>query len=542
MVQTLLLDITRWLWYDIKRKKPTLQIKILESVALCGRLSVSLADFQLKNHHHPEIWHSFKILEKKGLIKTLADSNPGRGELIGSGRRKIYYGITENGLFAFIATLADTTADTVKPDPKKFWKAVIGFCHYNPKQVTLDKVEAFYQLFTRVYFKYSSGHGYFFQLDLFNQMCSKWIENNTLSSSSASNNNNNISLAQKILEILVLNPRITLHELATKTDESEKHVKKVIKEYSSFPNYQPYYFLVHDDEYFDANTLTEELLDFLQHKIIIVRQNSGIDTFELSLFGIMLVLTLVRHHNMDKLNLYLLNSKSISLQDCCDKIISIYYSYKKVLPLIFGKWNPLKDILKILSAYNFDVIINKEARTKRMSSSVITNGNKEFYEGIIEVAFHNRKQLIEVLDAGLDVFNSYKSDVDDSTYAPLKEDYNPITQSTMDDDDNCQKAIAVYQKLVELSVSLKYADPKSLYEELKNDGRYIKSYSNLDYSLYEIEVLEKAFADEITFLYYLNLNQDNYFPALLPQNDYIAATHIPPNQGESKEILSGEYD
>ena len=97
MVQTLLVDITRWLWYDIKRKKPTLQIKILESVALCGRLSVSLAELQLKNHHHPEIWHSFKILEKKGLIKTLVDSNPGRGELIGKGRRKIYYGITENG-------------------------------------------------------------------------------------------------------------------------------------------------------------------------------------------------------------------------------------------------------------------------------------------------------------------------------------------------------------------------------------------------------------------------------------------------------------
>ena len=133
---------------------------------------------------------------------------------------------------------------------------------------------------------------------------------------------------------------------------------------------------------------------------------------------------------------------------------------------------------------------------------------------------------MEVLDAGLHEFNSYKSDVDDSYYGPLKEDYNPITPSTMDDDDKCQKAIAVYQKLVELSVSLKYADPKSLYEELENDGRNIKSYNNLDYSLYEIEVLEKAFADEITFLYYLNLNQDYYFPALLPQNDYIVLLPI----------------
>src|SRR5690242_8638394 len=140
MNETLLLDITTWLWYDQDNKKPRLQIKILESVALCGRLSVSLAELELKNHHHPEIWHSFKILEKKGLIKKLKDSNPGREKPLGKGRRKIYYAITEKGLFAFIATLGDTTSDTVKVDPKKFWRAIIGFCHYNPKQVTLDKV------------------------------------------------------------------------------------------------------------------------------------------------------------------------------------------------------------------------------------------------------------------------------------------------------------------------------------------------------------------------------------------------------------------
>ncbi|MBV9178115.1 MAG: hypothetical protein JO297_13870, partial [Nitrososphaeraceae archaeon] len=180
-MQTLLFDLRRWLWYDHNRKKPALQIKILESVALSGKLSVSGAESQLNHHHHhPEIWHSFKILERKGLIKRLRDRNPGKGRVLGKGRQKIYYALTEKGLFGFIATLADNK--TEKADPKKFWRAIVGFCHYSTEQVTLSKVEEVYQLFRKIYFKYTSGHGYFFQLDLFNQMCSRWIEKNTYAS------------------------------------------------------------------------------------------------------------------------------------------------------------------------------------------------------------------------------------------------------------------------------------------------------------------------------------------------------------------------
>jgi hypothetical protein len=317
-----------------------------------------------------------------------------------------------------------------------------------------------------------------------------------------------------------------------------------MREYSSFPNYHPYDFLVRDDEYFDTNTLTEELLDFMQHKLIIVRQknSSGNDdyTFELSLFGIVLVISLVRYHNMSKLDLYLLNNKSISFQDCFERIILCYSSYKKVLPLIFGKWNLLKDVLREISAYNFDVILDKKARTTLMDSSVVMKGNKEFYNTIVEVALHNRKQLIEVFEAGLAVNSG-------SYHTPSSElDSNSSTNRTIsdaDNDGNDHKDIAVYQKLAELAVLLKYADPKSFYEdESGKHTKYLKSLSNLESSLYEIEVLEKAFADEISFVYYLNLNQDIYFPVLFPQDDYFAATHLPYDKGKSKEFLSREYD
>ena len=296
---------------------------------------------------------------------------------------------------------------------------------------------------------------------------------------------------------------------------------------------------MHNDEYFDTNTLNEELLDFMQHKIIIVRQNSaGNDeyTFELSLFGIVLVLTLVRYHDMSKLDLYLLNNKSISFQDCFERIISCYYSYKQVLPLIFGKWDLLKDVLKVLAAYNFDVILDKKARTILMGSSVVMKGNKEFYDAIIEVALHNRKQLVEVFESGLGFVN-------DNYYTSSKIDNNPMAQSIMDNDenDNYHKVIAVHQKLVELEVLLRYADPKSLDQE-HNDMKNIRSFNKIESSLYEIEILEKAFADEITFLYYLNLNQDIYFPALFPQDDYFAAAYPEYNKEKSEEFWLREYD
>lgn len=97
-------------------------------MALSGKLSVSEAESQLNHHHHhPEIWHSFKILERKGLIKRLRDRNPCKGIVLGKGRQKIYYALTEKGLFGFIATLADNK--TKNANPKKFWRAIIGFCN-----------------------------------------------------------------------------------------------------------------------------------------------------------------------------------------------------------------------------------------------------------------------------------------------------------------------------------------------------------------------------------------------------------------------------
>ena len=89
----------------------------------------------------------------------------------------------------------------------------------------------------------------------------------------------------------------------------------------------------------------------------------------------MLVLTLVRYHNMNRRNLYLLGNYSI--QEAFDIVAT---NYKNKLPLIFGQWDTLKDILKVLSVYNFDVIIDYQARSRFLQTSVVMKGNKEYYE------------------------------------------------------------------------------------------------------------------------------------------------------------------
>ena len=77
---------------------------------------------------------------------------------------------------------------------------------------------------------------------------------------------------------------------------------------------------------------------------------------------------------MDKLK-HGLYYNNVSFAEYYDKIAS---NYTDKLPFIFGKWKVLKNILRLYSAYNFDVVIDKEIRFRDYDKfSVIRGGNKE---------------------------------------------------------------------------------------------------------------------------------------------------------------------
>jgi DNA-binding PadR family transcriptional regulator len=469
-----------------RRKTPTLQIEILSYLALNGKVSKSKIKPLLKEKHdYPNISNAFDALRDNGLI-MISHKKPGRG------CPEVYYKITEKGLRFFIAH---------DPVPLKFWRAMMVFCYYSQKQVTLDKVEEFYQLFIRKYLRYSSGHGYSFQLDSFNEMCKDWIQNMIL-------NTDRINLAQKVLEVLAINPAIPLNELAKKTKEyKEMKVKKVLSSYTSM-SHKP--LIIDPTGKVSGEVFKSDNWKFLLHNVVTIRRNAKVtaNTYELSLFGVIVMLTLVRYHDMDRLKQGLYYS-NISFQDYYDKIAT---NYRDKLSLVFGKWNLLKRILKIFSTYNFDIILDKEFRSKIMSESALMGGNREFYDNTVAVALHSNKQLGEVQMTGLEEFANYVGST--NGYSPGKN----IQESQKH---AMQKTNAVFQmiNIITISLNLSSYDPKTFRED--EWGSFNSAQVERLSHLYEINIIEKAFAEEITFLYYLKLRSDYYFQVMQPMNSLL---------------------
>ncbi|MGN6633308.1 MAG: hypothetical protein ACTHKP_13900, partial [Nitrososphaeraceae archaeon] len=152
-------------WYDSKRRKPNLKIRILKVIANRGRLAICEAESFLGGQRiHKEVWQSFKHLEEKGLIEEIRDRNPGPGLLMGKGTPRKYYAITEYGLGSLIKEGLH---------PSQFWDMLITYSSVKSKQDQgLDSIERIYESYLQQYLRYSTGFDYnvVLQLDQFNNM------------------------------------------------------------------------------------------------------------------------------------------------------------------------------------------------------------------------------------------------------------------------------------------------------------------------------------------------------------------------------------
>jgi len=291
--------------------KSPLRIKVLESLAIKGKLSKSMVESLFsKMHYYPDISNAFDNLLQNSLIE-------GAGKKVGRGRPEVFYRITDEGLALIIYKYHH--------DPKKFWSLLTGFCYHRDEQVSLDRVDEFYSLFVNKHLKYPSGYNYFFQLDLFSKMSDKWIQDNA-------KNKNKISLEQKVIETLSMYPAIALNELVKRIKEPRQ--EKVIKVLDRYTMKKLHYTDTYDTD--------AQYLDLMHHCIVTVGHTAkGVETYELSLFGIIIAMTLVRYHEMGRIGSLFYNG--ILLQDYYNKIAS---NYKYALPLIFGKWYLLKTHLR----------------------------------------------------------------------------------------------------------------------------------------------------------------------------------------------------
>jgi len=197
---------------------------------------------------------------------------------------------------------------------------------------------------------------------------------------------------------------------------------------------------------------------------------------------------------MDKLK-HGLYYKDILFADYYDKIAS---NYKDKLPLIFGKWNLLRGILRLFSAYNFDIVLDKEIRLRDSDKlSIIRGGNKELYDGIREIVLQTRQQLENFATVGLNIWSHYIEGIQNGYEGLEHQDYDYLINSNVNTQGkpNLHKVYAVNKKLNEMILLL-----HPLEEDFsKSTGLQPEARREI------VHQLEEQFSDEITALYYFHL-------------------------------------
>jgi hypothetical protein len=238
-------------------------------------------------------------------------------------------------------------------------------------------------------------------------------------------------------------------------------------------------------------------------------KEGGTKTYELSLFGVILALTLIYHFDTNKLAVELFYGGVPSSFEYAGKIAT---NYKDRLPLIFGKWDIVTDVLKKFAFYNFDVIVEKSIHLRDPDNvSVTRGGNKEIYNGITEIILQRRFQLEYFADAGKAISFNYLTGISgkESNAAPsndyLMDSKIPVSLNKDKNllEENLDRVKPVYN-LLWLTLSM-LSPIEYFYSRSKTFGNL--QLQDLMGKIFNM--FEESFADEITVRYYMNLYTDS---------------------------------
>jgi hypothetical protein len=425
---------------------------------------------RLQYRHYADLIIACRHLEQEGYIE-ISSSKPGRG------KPEKFYRITKEGVKLLLSEK--------KEDMERFWRLLIEYSLNKDTTVKADEVDEIYNFFIKGHFKYSGRYEYFLsQLDIFNEMCMNWISEN--------HNTEEVNLAQKILEILALNPSLTLEELAMKAGTTPKKIEGELAGYPYEKNLIDNPFFIedeYDEAHYDRDALNQRISDWMK-KTVFVRDNlsGGKTTYSLSIYGLMLVFTLLRYYESEHKvkDLFLFNKQDFSLQDSYDKIV---INYKDLFPLIFGKWDLLKTALEIISVYNFDVIIDKNRRSSMTNTFVVLGGNKEYYDSICGIRAQTYIKLRRFYYTGMSVL------------------------SELSKEDMSEKINEVRRKLYEISILLGFTRDTHMTMSGGKETA-VGQFGGMMVG----SMVERAMEYEITILYYLALNQEiieSFRPPLL---------------------------
>jgi DNA-binding PadR family transcriptional regulator len=500
-------------WYP--RKKPTLQIEILRSIATEGRLSKRMAE-KITGSDYSDVSKGIDKLRAYRLVKTYQYFIPNR-------RDKRYYQLTAQGFYTFI---------DLRPSPKEFCKALAWFCVLKP-QIDSTEFEKYWKYFELSYLENISLNIGFSQLSFFDKLFDRFLDDNGLTGRDAS-----LPLCQKILECLAINRAITIEELLQEItriekqfrkehaviidweeEEDNKHItsreklKDVINDYSLTSQFLNKY--RKPELIFDPDEKIESYLDFLNHCIVIsVEENNQIGnknkrtTYELSLFGVMLVLALLRYLYIEGDEFQALLYYNLSLKDYYTKISR---NYRDKLPLIFADRHILEN------GFFPDIVTFKNTRSIFTNLPFYKGGNKEIYDGIQAAATRTNHKLNELYLQGL----STLTELDNTVENHNKGNYYPL----------------ISRKLKEIGTTLKYSDVRifisNMSKNVSPEFRLKNSHLEDDIPKQELELIEKIFADELTLLWCISqpivFDVGNIYPGMFLSSDKVRETPVSQN-------------
>jgi DNA-binding MarR family transcriptional regulator len=488
-------------WYrQAGIKKPSLQIKILKHIALEGQLSKNMAK-EKTGSDYSDVSNAIDSLCQRKMITRSALGMEGR-------RDRKYYALTGNGLEAFINQNYNTSQ---KSSTEEFWKAIIWYCIRNPKETSLSEIEKHFYYFEHIYLGHRAVNSYIFQSKFFEKLVGRWIKENCTF-------DDRIAVFQKILECIAISRRLTIKQLCKISEEEEHDLKEIIDKYAFRTKTTG-----NNQQQKDVNNFSNQnsKQQDLEYMLIIEKKEGGDinqDTFyELSLFGIMLTIGLIRychigidgnrfdlneHNNNIRLRLHFEN---ISMEEYIDKISSNYYDK---IPLIFGRWDLLKKELGSFFLYdNFDFMFYDKSFEVNMNTSIWQGGNKEYYDSLQALAERTSTMLKILYAEGRDTLESF-------------------IKHKSDGKENELKLLGIHQKITEIKTVLQYLNNEKSshrpFDEGKKTHKETEKLQDQNLPIDVIAFLEKIFSEEVTFFFYLNLNND----AFVPSRSYSQANKI----------------
>jgi hypothetical protein len=292
----------------------------------------------------------------------------------------------------------------------------------------------------------------------------------------------------------------------------EQDVRKVLDDYSMTQS-SYYSFIELYDSVYMSNRSVNTTTTFLNHLVItsVKEKDEKVGTdqkFELSLIGVLLM--------MGTISLTRVQSTEKIPPSTFEYYNNIASNYQDKLPLIFGKWKLLNQILDFDTVPSiFDYLFLHKSEI--LSLSNVLGGNKEIYDNIKSAALSTINKFFTIYDDGI---------------SALEYEEHPKEFS------GSKHYHFIQSKLNEIEILLRYSDLESFAEYMKSKRKlnstllylpnniHLKDLHGLTYGemyakyadnkqenpdsfMEDLKFIENALAEEFSLLFYIGLLREN---------------------------------